>query len=105
MRAVGPLFVPHIDQLSPVAAARGIPDDVPVLILAGDADQLARVDEARAILREVAAHGKLVLFPGAGHGNLFNSNRDLYERTVLDFCREVSGAAEPGSSKAQSPSD
>ena len=50
MRAVGPLFIPHMDKISPLEAAGGIPDDVPVLILAGDADRLARVDEAQAIL-------------------------------------------------------
>ena len=80
MRAVGPLFIPHIDQVSPLNAIRGIPDDVPVLILAGDADRHARLHEARAILAAVAGHGKLVQFPGAGHGNLYDANRDLYER-------------------------
>ena len=89
MRTVGPLFLPHIDQISPHRAVDGIPDDVPVLILAGDADRHARLHEARAIFARVASHGKLVLFAGAGHGSLFNSDRDLYERTVLDFCREI----------------
>jgi uncharacterized protein len=106
MRTVGPLFLPHIDQVSPLKAVRGIPEDVPALILAGDADRLARVAEARAILGEVATHGRLVLFPGAGHGNLFNANRDLYERTVVEFCREISeharlSAAKPVSSRAE----
>ena len=91
MRAVGPLFIPHIDQISPLEAVKEIPEDVPVLILAGDADRHARVHEAQAILAQVADHGKLVLFPGARHGNLFNANRDLYERTVVEFCRGISG--------------
>ena len=50
---------------------------------------MRELHEAQAIFGEVASHGKLVVFPGAGHGNLFNSNRDLYERTVLEFCREI----------------
>ena len=43
---------------------------------------------ARSI-EAVETHGRLVFFPRAGHGNLFNANRDLYERTVLEFCRGV----------------
>ncbi len=91
MRTVGPLFLPHIEQISPLEAVSGIPGDVPVLILAGEADRHARLHEARALFAVVESHGKLVLFPGAGHGNLFDSSPELYERTVLDFCREVSG--------------
>ncbi len=90
LRVVAPLFLPHLEQISPLKAIGGIPDDVPVLIMAGDADRLARVDEAKAIYHEVASHGQLVLFPGAGHGDLFGSNRDLYAGTVLEFCRRVS---------------
>ena len=89
LRAVAPVFVPHLDRISPLQAVSAIPGDVPVLIMAGDADRLARADEARAIFRAVLAHGKLVFFPGAGHGNLFHSDRDLYERTVLEFCRGI----------------
>ena len=91
LRAVAPVFVPHLDRISPLEAIRGIPGDVPVLILAGDADRLARAHEARAIFQAVETHGKLVFFPRAGHGNLFNSDRVLYERTVLEFCRGVGG--------------
>ncbi len=89
LRTVGPLFLPNLEQISPLEAASGIPEDVPVLILAGDADRHARLPEARAIFARVASHGKLVLFAGAAHVDLFHFNRDLYERTVLDFCRAV----------------
>jgi alpha-beta hydrolase superfamily lysophospholipase len=91
LRTVAPVFLPHLDRISPLQAVRGIPGDVPVLILAGGADRLARAREARAIFRAVETHGKLVFFPRAGHGNLFNSDRKLYERTVLEFCGEVGG--------------
>jgi fermentation-respiration switch protein FrsA (DUF1100 family) len=85
LRAVAPVFLPHLDRISPLDALRGIPGDVPVLIMAGEADRLARVDEARAIFRAVEEHGKLVCFPGAEHGNLFNSDRERYEKAVLEF--------------------
>ena len=90
LRIVGPLFLPDLDKISPLNAIAGIPNDVPVLILAGDADRLARPEEAQALYHEVAAHGRLLLFPGAGHGNLFGSAPSLYARTVLEFCGEIS---------------
>jgi alpha-beta hydrolase superfamily lysophospholipase len=93
LNLVAPVFLPHLDEISPLKAIAGIPGDVPVLILAGAADSRARPDEARALHGRVASHGKLVFVPGAGHGDLLHSARDLYTRTVLEFCREVSAPA------------
>lgn len=90
LRVVGPLFISHLDEISPLKAVAGIPNDVPVLILAGNADRLARPKEARALYHEVATHGRLVLLPGAGHGDLFRSASVLYVRTVLEFCGAIS---------------
>jgi alpha-beta hydrolase superfamily lysophospholipase len=92
LNVVAPVFLPHLDEISPLRAIAGIPEDVPVLILAGDSDRMARPDEARALHRQVASHGRLVFFPGAGHGDLFHDDPDLYTRSVLEFCREVAGA-------------
>jgi alpha-beta hydrolase superfamily lysophospholipase len=93
LRLVGPLFLPDLDEISPLNAIVGIPDDVPVLILASDSDQLARPEEAQALYRAVAAHGGLLFFPGAGHGSLFRSAPARYADTVLEFCKELSKAA------------
>jgi pimeloyl-ACP methyl ester carboxylesterase len=68
------------------------------LILAGDADRLARPAEAYALYNQVSAHGKLILFPGAGHMNLPESAPDLFKRTLLDFYREIAGSEQIGSS-------
>jgi alpha-beta hydrolase superfamily lysophospholipase len=87
---VGPLFLPHLEQISPLKAIAGVPEDVPVLILAGAADRLARPSEAVALYKQVATHGKLIVIPGAGHGNLFRSSPERYSRAVLDFCAEIS---------------
>ena len=91
LNLVAPIFLPHLDQISPIRAIDGVPDDVPVLILSGEADRMARPDEARALLARVASHGRLVLVPGAGHGDLLHDAPELYARTVLDFCRSVAG--------------
>jgi alpha-beta hydrolase superfamily lysophospholipase len=90
LRSVGPVFLPHLDEISPVRAIRGIPARVPVLIIAGEADPLAMVEEARALLSQVAAHGQLQLFPGASHNNLFSTAPNRYRQAVLEFCSAVS---------------
>jgi pimeloyl-ACP methyl ester carboxylesterase len=92
LRIVGPCFLPHLEKISPLTAIAGIPRDVPVLILAGAADRLARPAEATALYERVAAHAKLVSIPGAGHGNLFRSSPKLYSHVLLEFCEVVSHA-------------
>jgi uncharacterized protein len=89
LNLVAPVFLPHLDKISPLKAIAGIPADVPVLILAGGGDHLARPHEARALHQQVASHGRLVFFPGAGHGDLLHARRELYTRNVLEFCRAV----------------
>ena len=64
LRLIGPVFLPHLDEISPIQAIAGIPSSVPVLILAGEADPLARPAEARALLERVSEHGSLHLFAG-----------------------------------------
>jgi fermentation-respiration switch protein FrsA (DUF1100 family) len=85
LRLVSPIFVPHLDEICPARAIGAIPADVPVLILAGAADRLARPEEARTLYEQVASHGKLVFIPGAGHGDLLGSAPELYTQTVLEF--------------------
>ena len=89
LRLVSPLFMPHLDETCPLNAIGAIPDDVPVLILAGAADRMARPEEAHALHEKVASHGRLVLVPGAGHGDLLGADPELYSRTVLDFVAAV----------------
>jgi alpha-beta hydrolase superfamily lysophospholipase len=89
LRSVGPVFLPHLDQISPQRAIRQIPPRVPVLIIAGEADTLARADEAKALQAQVASHGQLQLFPGADHNNLFSTAPDRYKELVLRFCRSA----------------
>lgn len=99
LKLFAPVFLPHLDEISPLKAIAAIPDDVPVLILAGAADRSARPEEARALHTQVASHGRLVFVPGAGHGDLLHSARDFYTRTILEFCRDVSTPARITSSR------
>jgi uncharacterized protein len=96
LRLVAPLFLPYMDEICPAKAIAAIPTDVPVLILAGAADRLARPEEARALHEQVASHGRLVLVPGAGHGDLLGSAPEFYSQSVLEF---VGAIASPLDSK------
>jgi alpha-beta hydrolase superfamily lysophospholipase len=87
--AVSPLVLPHLGKISPVRAVAGIPDDVPVLILAGCEDPVARPDEARAIYDQVRSHGRLILFENAGHMNFPETCLEDYRRAVLEFIDQV----------------
>ena len=40
---------------------------------------------------QVASHGRLVVFPGAGHGDLLRARPELYTTTVREFCRSAGG--------------
>jgi alpha-beta hydrolase superfamily lysophospholipase len=102
LRAVGPLFLPNLDEISTLKAMSGIPKAVPVLVLAGDADRLARPEEARALYHQVEAHGRLVFFPGASHHNLPETAPGVFKRTLLEFCQEISDRA-PVSARATVP--
>jgi pimeloyl-ACP methyl ester carboxylesterase len=86
---VAPLVFPNLGKISPVEAISGIPADVPVLILAGAEDPVARPDEAQAILDRVRSHGRLVLFEHAGHMNFPETHPDLYQRSLLRFLCEI----------------
>jgi pimeloyl-ACP methyl ester carboxylesterase len=88
-RLVSPLVLPDLEKISPIEAIGGIPPDVPVLILAGDEDPVARPAEAQAILDRVRSHGRLVLFKHAGHMNFPETYPDLYQQSVLAFLREI----------------
>jgi pimeloyl-ACP methyl ester carboxylesterase len=93
---VSPLFLPHLGQVSPISAIGTIPGDVPVLILAGEADRWARPEEARALHAQIASHGRLVWVPGAGHGDLLNANPKLYSQAVLELVTDVAARATGG---------
>ncbi len=94
LRSVGPLFIPRFEQISPLKAMAGIPNDVPVLIMAGTADRLARPEEA---LRSVS-RSREPRQAGSDHGRRpwgpVPGRADLYTRKVLEFCRELARGAD-----------
>jgi uncharacterized protein len=89
LRIVSPIILPDWEKIAPVAAIGGIPAHVPVLILAGGEDPVARPGEARALHDRVRSHGRLIFFERAGHMNFPETAPERYSRVVLEFVRAV----------------
>src|SRR5262245_35835074 len=82
--AVSSFVLPTLDQISPRDAAAGVPKGVPVLILAGTADQRARPEEARAIAERMG-HAEVVVVEGGDHSRLEEPDPQRYRRIVAGF--------------------
>jgi pimeloyl-ACP methyl ester carboxylesterase len=87
LATVGPLVLPDLARTSPRDAIAGIPADVPVLILAGAEDRIARPEDARALHRRVEGHGTLIVFERAGHWTILKTDPGRYRRSIVDFLR------------------
>jgi pimeloyl-ACP methyl ester carboxylesterase len=88
----GPLVLPDIDRMAPVEAIGGIPSSVPVLLLAGRRDRLARPEEAEALYQRVSPRGRLVWFPEAGHELYYFHDTALYRKVVGGLITTATGA-------------
>jgi alpha-beta hydrolase superfamily lysophospholipase len=81
-----PCFVPRgLEGVNPWQAAASIPSSVPVVLIAGDADEQAQLWEAQAILSQVQSHGKLVIIHGADHHHCMEADPNLYWKTVDEW--------------------
>jgi alpha-beta hydrolase superfamily lysophospholipase len=91
---VAPLVLPELQRIAPADAIGGIPEAVPVLIIAGGRDRRARPEEARELHRRVAGHGRLVVFERADHLRALDSDPGRFRREVLSFLGEIGRAGE-----------
>ncbi len=89
------VVLPELDAIAPVKAIKGIPADIPVLILAGGVDRLARPPEARALFQVVKSHARLILFEKAGHLNFLETDHTRYRQSLIDFVHACSKSGRP----------
>lgn len=85
---VSPLVLPDLDRISPLEAIEGVPDRVPVLLMAGRHDYKATPEQVEALFDRVRSHGRYVVFETAGHLRYQQTDPELYRSTVLGFLRE-----------------
>jgi pimeloyl-ACP methyl ester carboxylesterase len=95
---VAPLVVPDLEKTSPLLAIGGVPEDVPVLFLAGRHDDKATPEQVERLRDRVGSHARLVVFERAGHLGFLESDPGLYRRALLGLIREAARkpAVEPG---------
>jgi fermentation-respiration switch protein FrsA (DUF1100 family) len=89
LRTVAPVMLPNAARIAPIDYLSGIAQDVPVLFLAGGADEHARPEEAREMAARIAEHCTLLIIPGATHLNLSATDPVLYRNTLLEFLSAV----------------
>jgi len=64
--------------------------DVPILYITGEADDLAKSSEVRALFVLTQTHHRsLVYIPEAGHEQTYSASPESYERAVKSFMEEV----------------
>jgi alpha-beta hydrolase superfamily lysophospholipase len=86
---VCPLVLSDVDRIAPIESIGAIPESVPVLLLAGSADDRSRPQEARDLYSRVASHGRLIFFEGARHESLLGSNSAQYREAVLQLLKDA----------------
>ncbi len=85
LRLVAPAFVPHLNETSPVLAAKRIPPAIPVLLLAGSADQRATVAETREIAASLGDRAHVVVIAGGDHLTLDEVDSRAYYLAIAEF--------------------
>ncbi|EPX61181.1 hypothetical protein D187_000964 [Cystobacter fuscus DSM 2262] len=82
----GDAFLPlPAEQLRPLDHVAGIPQEVPVLFLAGARDRHAHLDEVEDLAGRISSHARLEVFREGRHGTLRDSEPERYQRLLLDF--------------------
>jgi uncharacterized protein len=90
MKIVAPLVISDTEKISPLRAAEKMPPNMPVLVLAGSADQRALVVESQDICDCCKKQSQLVIFNGADHMKLFETDEASYRKSVLEFIERCS---------------
>ena len=80
---VSPLVLPHLDRISAVEAIAGVPGVVPILILAGGDDLMARPEEARALWEKARSHAVYHIFEGSDHIRMIDTDPTRYRSAVI----------------------
>lgn len=78
-----------LSEIAPVRCVCDIPEACPLVILSGDADSNLPLEDVNEVFEKVRDRAKLVIFKGAGHIAMPESNPALYERELDEFLAAV----------------
>ena len=78
-----------LGEIAPASCICDVPEGCPLVILSGDADLNLPLDDVKEVFAQVKDRAKLVVFPGAGHIAMPESDPALYERELDTFLADV----------------
>jgi uncharacterized protein len=92
LRLWAPVFLPvDPDLLDTSKHVCDIPTYVPVVFVAGDDDRHARVEEVKALHRQIASHARLKTVPGCAHTQILQNHPEIYHETIVELIERVEG--------------
>ena len=86
LRLWAPAFLPvDPDCVSPYDHVQEIPENVPVVFIAGSADRHARLEDVKVMCGQIESHAQMIVFEGATHEPLDQYDPRLYRTTLFAF--------------------
>jgi pimeloyl-ACP methyl ester carboxylesterase len=76
-------------EIAPASCICDVPENCPLVILSGDADGNLPLADVEEVVNNVRDRARLVVFKGAGHHDMPETNPDLYEQELAAFLAEV----------------
>ena len=89
LRLWTPVFVSDATAIRPVEHIADIPDNVPVVIVASEADRHARIEEARELYSRIQSHCRLLVVPDAPHCGVFGRYPKRYMEALVQLLEKV----------------
>ena len=78
-----------LGEIAPAKCICDVPEGCPLVILSGDADHNLPLADVKEVFEQVKDRARLVVFPGAGHIAMPETDPALYERELDAFLAEV----------------
>lgn len=89
MRLCAPLFLDRtLDDYAPINRIADIAPATPVLLIAGDKDTHATLDQSNEFAKR-CSHARFEMIAGAAHGQTYSRNPTRYEQLLREFIEAV----------------
>jgi alpha-beta hydrolase superfamily lysophospholipase len=91
LRIWTPVFAPDAAAIRPVQHMGDIPENVPVVIVASEADRNARIEEAQELYSRIQSHCRSLVVPDAPHCGVFAKYPERYISALVQLLEQVEG--------------
>ena len=94
VKILAPVILGAAATRSPLAAITHVPDNIPILLLAGSKDRRAPVEDSEALASKAGERASVVVIEGADHETVFATDPKRYEQALRVFFGNVEANAE-----------